>query len=71
MRGRPIRTIPVEPGYHYHSESNMDLMQPVFDALGGAFEALGLGLRSIENEWVPGQIECTFAPCSALQAQLC
>jgi glutamine synthetase len=46
----------------------MDLMQPVFDALGGAFEALGLGLRSIENEWGPGQIECTFAPCSALQA---
>ena len=68
MRGRPIRTIPVEPGYHYHSESNMDLMQPVFDALGGAFEALGLGLRSIENEWGPGQVECTFAPCSALQA---
>ena len=45
IRGRPIRTIPVEPGYHYHSESNMDLMQPVFDALGGAFEALGLGSK--------------------------
>ena len=67
-RGRPIRTSPVEPGYHYHSESNMDLMQPVFDALGGAFEALGLGLRSIENEWGPGQVECTFAPRSALEA---
>ena len=68
IRGRPIKTIPVEPGYHYHSESNMDLMQPVFDALGGAFEALGLGLRSIENEWGPGQVECTFAPRNALQA---
>jgi glutamine synthetase len=67
-RGRPVRTFPAEPGYHYHSESNMDLMQPVFDALGGAFEALGLGLRSIENEWGPGQVECTFAPCTALQA---
>jgi glutamine synthetase len=67
MRGRPIRTIPVEPGYHYHSESNMDLMQPVFDALGAGFEALGLGLRSIENEWGPGQVECTFAPRGALQ----
>jgi glutamine synthetase len=67
-RGRPIRTIPVEPGYHYHSETNMDLMQPVFDALGDAFEALGLGLRSIENEWGPGQVECTFAPGSAIQA---
>jgi glutamine synthetase len=64
-RGRPIRTWPAEPGYHYHSESNMDLMQPVFNALGDAFETLGLGLRSIENEWGPGQVECTFA---ALQA---
>jgi glutamine synthetase len=68
IRGRPIRTFPAEPGYHYHSESNMDLMQPVFDALGDAFEALGLGLRSIENEWGPGQVECTFAPRAALDA---
>lgn len=68
VRGRPIRTFPAEPGYHYHSESNMDLMQPVLDGLGDAYAALGLGLRSIENEWGPGQIECTFAPQSALQA---
>jgi glutamine synthetase len=67
-RGVPIKTWPVEPGYHYHSESNMDLMQPVFDALGDAFEVLGLGLRSIENEWGPGQVECTFAPHAALEA---
>jgi glutamine synthetase len=68
IRGRPIRTFPAEPGYHYHSESNMDLMQPVFDALADAYEALGLGLRSIENEWGPGQVECTFAPRAALEA---
>ena len=68
VRGRPIRTWPVEPGYHYHSETNMDVMQPVFDALGDAYETLGLGLRSIENEWGPGQVECTFAPHAALQA---
>jgi glutamine synthetase len=68
VRGRPIKTAPVEPGYHYHSESNMDLMHEVFDALGYAFEALGLGLRSIENEWGPGQVECTFAPRDALEA---
>ncbi len=67
-RGRPIHTVPAEPGYHYHSESNMDLMQGVFDALGDAFDALGLGLRSIENEWGPGQVECTFAPRGALEA---
>jgi glutamine synthetase len=68
MRGKPIRTVPVEPGYHYYSESDMDLMQPVFDALGDAYAALGLGLRSIENEWGPGQVECTFAPARALEA---
>jgi glutamine synthetase len=68
LRGRPIKTAPVEPGYHYHSESNMDLMHEVFDALGSAFAALGLGLRSIENEWGPGQVECTFAPGSTLEA---
>ncbi len=67
-RGRPIRTVPVEPGYHYYSESAMDLMQPVFDALGDAYASLGLGLRSIENEWGPGQVECTFAPAGALEA---
>ena len=67
-RGKPIRTYPVEPGFHYYSESAMDLMQPVFDALGDAYEALGLGLRSIENEWGPGQVECTFAPARALEA---
>jgi glutamine synthetase len=67
-RGRPIRTWPAEPGYHYHSESNLDLMEPVLGALGDAYEKLGLGLRSIENEWGPGQVECTFAPRPALEA---
>jgi glutamine synthetase len=67
-RGRPVRTWPAEPGYHYHSESNLDLMQPVLSALAEAFEKIGLPLRSIENEWGPGQVECTFAPCPALQA---
>jgi glutamine synthetase len=67
-RGRPLKTYPPEPGYHYHSESNLDLMQPVLTALADSFEDLGLPLRSLENEWGPGQVECTFAPCPALQA---
>src|SRR5262249_17530077 len=50
------------------SESNMDLMQPVLGAMAEAFEAIGLPLRSMENEWGPGQVECTFAPCDALTA---
>jgi glutamine synthetase len=67
-RGRPVNTWPAEPGYHYHSESNMDLMQPVLSALAEAYEAIRLPLRSIENEWGPGQLECTFAPADALEA---
>ena len=67
-RPEPIATRPVEPGFSYHSESNLDLMQPVLTALAEAYEALGLPLRSIENEWGPGQVECTFAPLPALEA---
>jgi len=68
MRGRAIRTYPVEPGYAYHSESNMDLMQPVLTALQEGYEALRLPLRSLENEWGPGQLECTFTASPAMQA---
>ena len=68
VRGRPIKTAPVEPGFSYHSESNMDLMQPVLSALAEHFETIGLPLRSIENEWGPGQLECTFAARPALEA---
>lgn len=68
MRGRAIGTYPVEPGYAYHSESNMDIMQPVLSALQEAMASLGLPLRSLENEWGPGQLECTFNASPALQA---
>ena len=67
VRGRPIRTSPIEPGYSYHSETNMDIMQPVFDELARNYTKLGLPLRSIENEWGPGQVECTFGAQSALR----
>jgi glutamine synthetase len=68
VRGRPLKTAPPEPGYSYHSESNMDLMQPMLGALALTFEQLGMPVRSMENEWGPGQVECTFAPSDALTA---
>jgi glutamine synthetase len=68
LKGRAPSTYPVEPGFSYHSESNMDLMHRPLAALADALEKLGLPLRSIENEWGPGQIECTFAPRDALEA---
>src|SRR5437660_6089774 len=68
VRGRAIRTTPFEPGYSYHSETNMDVMQPVLSELARAYSAVGLPLRSIENEWGPGQVECTFSAEHALRA---
>jgi glutamine synthetase len=68
LRARPVHAWPVEPGYSYHSESNMDLMQPVLSALAETYEAIGLPLRSMENEWGPGQVECTFAAGDAMRA---
>jgi glutamine synthetase len=67
VRGRAVRTYPIEPGYSYHSETNMDIMQPVLGELARTYGALGLPLRSIENEWGPGQVECTFSAQDALR----
>jgi glutamine synthetase len=67
MRGRAIKTAPVEPGFSFHSETNFDLVQPVWSALADTYEQMGLPLRSMENEWGPGQTECTFAPKTALE----
>jgi len=68
VRGNPVNVCPVEPGFHFHSESSMDMMQPILSALVRSYEAIDLPIRSIEKEWGPGQIECTFAPADALAA---
>jgi len=36
--------------------------------LTASYQALGLPLRSMENEWGPGQVECTFTADDALRA---
>jgi glutamine synthetase len=43
-------------------------MQDMLSALAQAYAKLRLPLRSIENEWGPGQVECTFAASDALAA---
>ena len=67
-RGKPPATAPLEPGYSYHSESNLDLMQPIFSELADAYVALDLPLRSLENEYGPGQVETTFTADDTLRA---
>jgi glutamine synthetase len=68
VKGRAPLTYPVEPGFSFHSESNMDRIHQPVAALADHLERLGLPLRSIEKEWGPGQLECTFAPTDALEA---
>ena len=67
-RGIPPATAPPEPGYSYHSETNLDLMQPMLSELAAGYTALGLPLRSVENEYGPGQVECTFDATDAMTA---
>jgi len=57
-----------ERGYQFLSETRLDSMAPVLDALRDALWAVGLPPRSMEDEWGPGQVEVTFAPMSALAA---
>jgi glutamine synthetase len=68
FKGRAPNVYPVEPGYSLHSETNLDAMQTPLSAVADALEKLGLPLRSFENEWGPGQVECTFGPRPALKA---
>ena len=68
IKGHAPNVYPVEPGYSFHSETNLDRMQMPLTAIADALEKLGLPLRSFENEWGPGQVECTFAPRPALEA---
>ena len=67
MRGRPLETAPLEPGYSYHSETNLDVMQPMLSELAHAYTEIGLPLRSVENEYGPGQVECTFDAGDAMR----
>ena len=64
----PLPTAPPDSGFSYHSESNLDLIQPVLSTLAAHYGALDLGLRSVENEWGAGQVECTFEARDALRA---
>jgi glutamine synthetase len=55
-------------GYQYLTENRNDeidaILQPLHDALVG----VGLPLRSMEDEWGPGQCEFTFGPTPGITA---
>ncbi|MEZ5649365.1 MAG: glutamine synthetase family protein [Burkholderiaceae bacterium] len=68
VRGRPPRTAAPEPGFSYDAESTLDRMQPMLSRLAQDYVSLGLALRSMDNEFGAGQVECTFMPQDAMAA---
>ncbi|HVB14571.1 MAG TPA: glutamine synthetase family protein [Candidatus Dormibacteraeota bacterium] len=69
--GWPARALPVSvvaQGYQYLSETRLAQISEILDPLRDHFEAIGLPLRTMEDEWGPGQTEITFDPQLGLAA---
>jgi glutamine synthetase len=56
----------VAQGYQYLSELRLAQLSDILDPLRDNLEELGLPLRTIEDEWGPGQTEITFDPMPGL-----
>ncbi len=56
----PPKVMPVAKGYSYLLENHLDEVEPIVSELRQHLLALGLPLRSIEDEWAPSQMEITF-----------
>lgn len=69
--GNPAAPPEVEPaarGYNYLLESHLDEVDHVLHPLRQHILALGLPLRSTDDEWAPSQIECSFDVLGGLAA---
>lgn len=58
----------VAQGYQYLSEGRLSEIDPILQLLRESLEGIGLPLRSMEDEWGPGQTEFTFDPLSGVDA---
>jgi glutamine synthetase len=52
----------VAHGYQYLTENRSDEIDDILKVLSRNIESLGLPLRTVEDEWGPGQVEVTFDP---------
>jgi glutamine synthetase len=66
--GDPPEVTALSPGYAYQSEDHQDQIEDILSVLADNLLALGLPLRTMEDEWGPGQCEFTFHPLSGLAA---
>ncbi len=64
----PPTVAPIAAGYAYQSEDHQDQIEEVLAVLADNIQAVGLPLRTMEDEWGPGQCEFTFSPMVGLQA---
>jgi len=56
----------VAHGFQYLTEQRQDEIDPILQLLHDNLEQLGLPLRTMEDEWGPGQCDFTFAPSIGL-----
>lgn len=64
----PPRVLPVAHGYNYLLENHLDEIDEVVQPLRRDLEAVGLPVRTIDDEWAPSQIETTFDVLPGLAA---
>lgn len=64
----PPKVSAVEHGYQYLMESHNPEIHSLLQILAEKLVEMGLPLRSVENEWAPGQFEFTFNPLPGLEA---
>jgi glutamine synthetase len=55
-------------GFQYLTENRNAEIEPILQALSDNLRALELPLRTMEDEWGPGQCEFTFAPATGVEA---
>ena len=64
----PPKVNMISHGFQYLTEERQDEIAPILDLLQKNIEELNLPLRTIEDEWGPGQCEFTFDPREGLEA---
>lgn len=64
----PPSVSPLAHAYQYHGEQNLDEVSPILELFHQRLQALELPIRSLEDEWGPGQCEITMEPLPAMQA---
>lgn len=64
----PPQVTAIAPGYAYQSDDHLDQIEGVLAVLADNLIGAGLPLRTMEDEWGPGQCEFTFSPLPGLAA---